>query len=134
MLGDDPAAWDAYPSSEPLRLLWTALRAEYLLAVWGAHQSADPAARSPRSVVAAVISAFRQRMQARFDTACLPEAWLASLPPALVTAELRPQGLAAFEMQWAHRAVLCKVERPAQGPVSLALRLSLLGPAAAPAP
>jgi hypothetical protein len=133
MLGDDPAAWASYPARDrALRLLWTSLRASLLLGIWEAYWSRDPTQQTSAVVIRGVVSELRRLIRARFTMATLTPAVLNALPTQLLTVELRPGKLEEFERMWAAGGVLCRVQHVAGGTPTLALRLSLQAPVAAP--
>jgi hypothetical protein len=133
MLGDDPAAWEAYPARDRgLQLLWTALRAHLLHAIWAAYWSREPEKQTSAAVTREVVWELRRLMRARFTMASLTPPVLNALPTQLLTAELRAGKLEDFEHSWAAGGVLCRVLREEGRPPKLELRLSLEAPVAAP--
>ena len=132
MLGDRPTAWGTYPTASGLQLLWTALRATWLWAVWCQHRTVEPSPDPSAAVVSTVVLELRRLMWANFRMAALPADTLAGLPLSHITAQLKPSQLGAFEASWAHEGVLCEVERDANNVPNLRVRLSLTHPVAAP--
>ena len=116
MLGDQPSAWEAYPTGS-LALLWTTLRATFLHAVWSAYYSREPEAQTSEHVVREVITELRRLMRLRFIAATLTPEALAALPTQLLTAQLKPAKMESFVGVWTANGALCTVdEAPGQVP------------------
>ncbi|GLC50058.1 hypothetical protein PLESTB_000337700 [Pleodorina starrii] len=132
LLGDWPGGWPAYPTSPGLQLLWAALRATWLWAVWGHYHRAEPDDHPSATVVGCVIGELQRLMRAHFSMAALSEDTLAGLPRGHITAQLKPGRLDAFEASWAHEGVLCSVQRVAGSSPRLQVHLSRVAPVPAP--
>lgn len=132
LMGDWPGAWPAYPTSPGLQALWTALRATWLWAVWCHYHAAEPDEHPSATVVSCIVGELQRLMWAHFRMAALPDETLAGLPCSLITAQLQPTRLEAFEASWAHEGVLCSVLRAEGSAPRLQVHLSLAAPVPAP--
>jgi hypothetical protein len=140
MLGDMPEGWAAHPAAAEAAAdscqgqvrLWSAVRLTFLFALWCTHQDPEPAARTSHAVVATTIHQLQRQIWAQFKVAAGAEHDINALPTQLLTADLKPTELEAFESTWAYNGVLCNVDRTADGKYSLHMRLSEVHPVVAP--
>ena len=133
LLGDQQAAWAAYPEGSTAQL-WNALRLSWLFALWTTHSRADPSERHAHAVVAATVSSMITTIRSVFCR-CLPGPLIFHvLPPNILTRQLKEQELSDFTMVWARNNVLCQVEQDGAGIKHLRVWLSMLHPVPAPLP
>lgn len=83
--------------------------------------------------MAQVVDEATRLMRCQYSMAALPDDTLAQLPTHLLTAQLKPTALEAFEACWAAGGVLCSIVQEQGAPTArLQVRLSLQQPVPAP--
>lgn len=130
LLADDDVEW-VPPGADQV---WLALRAAYLHAVWQlrCRRSLTGVPFSAAGVCGAVVAAVSASIRRDWARATEDLVRLSGACPEWFRGRSPARTVAQFQERWAHRGVLCRVNRGAGGRRELALRFSLAHPLPAP--